>query len=555
MLMAPGILRLVTGRSSRWIALAYILALPTIAHPAELPQNLPASLLDWHVSSDSPDRFTLFPQPVRQESLLPVEAWRRELTFLLSDSRLWQPRALTAAELLKASHLPELPDLMNTDLRTAIPLEFCPFYLPDVYPEKTLDDFCHNIYVNSLLLRQSGWANPFAIADRQAEKLDNDRKFRRKQLALGALYAYLRRDCEHWGTAATLAMLHEQKYLTVSAIAELAIPELAKRLPSQLVDVSVGEGEVAVDLALRTRTSFDSIADPEHLLRAAASRGLKALAIADRNRVDSAQEAQRVARRLQRQGKLPPDFQVIPGEHIETLSGSVLGLFIKHRIPDGMTMAKTVDLIHNQGGIALLTHPGVAGGPKLLRALPFDGYLIQPGIFEMYRTMRILYDPALANKTALYASSSPYEQGVGLPYSIIEADSTALPALRDAMRQGNSWAAGGLYLPSMLLVSMPPLAKFEDILNSYYRGHDYTERKLWELLKAGNVQLHTTWDREVRRMMGLGGLPGGIQDIVNGDSPLLDAPKLVDISAEYSWFRVTYNHPTDTWRLTATLQW
>ncbi len=191
----------------------------------------------------------------------------------------------------------------------------------------------------------------------------------------------------------------------------------------------------------------------------------------------------------------------------------------------------------------------------MLKSLPFDGYLIQPGIFEMYRTMRILYDPALANKTALYASSSPYEEGVGLSYSVIQADSTELSALRDAMKEGKLWAAGGLYLPSMLLVAMPPLNKFEDILDSYYRIHDYVERKLMEFCKAGNIQFHTTWDQEIRRMMGLYGLPAGIRGIANNKSPLLHAPSLIDISAEYSWFRITYTRPTDSWRLTATLQW
>lgn len=49
--------------------------------------------------------------------------------------------------------------------------------------------------------------------------------------------------------------------------------------------------------------------------------------------------------------------QIIPGEEIKTKQGEVIGLFLKRRIKPGQQFAKTLDLIHQQGGITYLPHP------------------------------------------------------------------------------------------------------------------------------------------------------------------------------------------------------
>ena len=50
-------------------------------------------------------------------------------------------------------------------------------------------------------------------------------------------------------------------------------------------------------------------------------------------------------------------FRVIVGEEIETNEGEVIGLFLRQRIPPGMSLDSTVRAIKEQGGIVYLPHP------------------------------------------------------------------------------------------------------------------------------------------------------------------------------------------------------
>lgn len=50
-------------------------------------------------------------------------------------------------------------------------------------------------------------------------------------------------------------------------------------------------------------------------------------------------------------------FDFIVGEEISTRSGHLLALFIEKRIPPGLSMEESIDLIHAQGGLAIVAHP------------------------------------------------------------------------------------------------------------------------------------------------------------------------------------------------------
>jgi predicted metal-dependent phosphoesterase TrpH len=50
-------------------------------------------------------------------------------------------------------------------------------------------------------------------------------------------------------------------------------------------------------------------------------------------------------------------FDFIVGEEISTKSGHLLALFIEKRIPPGLSMEESIDLIHAQGGLAIVAHP------------------------------------------------------------------------------------------------------------------------------------------------------------------------------------------------------
>ena len=50
-------------------------------------------------------------------------------------------------------------------------------------------------------------------------------------------------------------------------------------------------------------------------------------------------------------------FDFIVGEEVSTKSGHLLALFIEKRIPRGLSMEESIDLIHAQGGLAIVAHP------------------------------------------------------------------------------------------------------------------------------------------------------------------------------------------------------
>jgi predicted metal-dependent phosphoesterase TrpH len=50
-------------------------------------------------------------------------------------------------------------------------------------------------------------------------------------------------------------------------------------------------------------------------------------------------------------------FDFVVGEEVSTREGHLLGLFIEKQIPRGLSMERSIDLIHEQGGLAVVAHP------------------------------------------------------------------------------------------------------------------------------------------------------------------------------------------------------
>ena len=50
-------------------------------------------------------------------------------------------------------------------------------------------------------------------------------------------------------------------------------------------------------------------------------------------------------------------FDFVVGEEVSTKEGHLLGLFIEKKVPQGLSMERSIDLIHEQGGLAIIAHP------------------------------------------------------------------------------------------------------------------------------------------------------------------------------------------------------
>ena len=106
-----------------------------------------------------------------------------------------------------------------------------------------------------------------------------------------------------------------------------------------------------IDLHCHTSASFDSLATPEAVLRAAAARGLTHLAITDHDRIDGALEAS------SRVEAVAPGLEVIVGQEIRTTAGDLIGVFLREAIAPGLSPADAIAAVRQQGGLVGAAHP------------------------------------------------------------------------------------------------------------------------------------------------------------------------------------------------------
>ena len=108
---------------------------------------------------------------------------------------------------------------------------------------------------------------------------------------------------------------------------------------------------IEVDLHMHTDHSGDCATPVEVLLQTARDRGLGAIAITDHNEVSGALEAAEIAAGMD-------GLKVIVAEEVKTAEqGEVIGLFLKEKIPKGLSMAETIAAIREQGGLVYVPHP------------------------------------------------------------------------------------------------------------------------------------------------------------------------------------------------------
>jgi predicted metal-dependent phosphoesterase TrpH len=140
------------------------------------------------------------------------------------------------------------------------------------------------------------------------------------------------------------------------------------------------------DLHIHTRWS-DGAQTPEAIVEAASGH-VDVVAITDHDEVQGAFVARAFARARPELG-----VEVVVGEEISTRNGHVIGLFLEERVPPGLSAARTIELIHAQGGMAVAAHPfhpvrgrarGERGLPEILPDLPLDAVEVvnNAGIFS-----------------------------------------------------------------------------------------------------------------------------------------------------------------------------
>jgi predicted metal-dependent phosphoesterase TrpH len=89
----------------------------------------------------------------------------------------------------------------------------------------------------------------------------------------------------------------------------------------------------------------------EEILEAAVAKKLDGIAITDHDTLEGSFEAERIVR------DRDLDLLVIPGVEVSTSGGHLLALGIRDLPPRGRSPEKTIEFVHDRGGIAIVSHP------------------------------------------------------------------------------------------------------------------------------------------------------------------------------------------------------
>ncbi|MGE3598762.1 MAG: PHP-associated domain-containing protein, partial [Dehalococcoidia bacterium] len=118
------------------------------------------------------------------------------------------------------------------------------------------------------------------------------------------------------------------------------------RGPSRILS-SMGTADLHIHTALG-----DGMAElPDLLAYVEEQTDLDAIAITEHDQIDAALKL----RELHARGRYR--FDVVVGAEVTTLEGHLLALFVEEPIPSLRPLARTIDLIHRQGGLCVIPHP------------------------------------------------------------------------------------------------------------------------------------------------------------------------------------------------------
>jgi predicted metal-dependent phosphoesterase TrpH len=210
-----------------------------------------------------------------------------------------------------------------------------------------------------------------------------------------------------------------------------------------------------LDLHCHTRASFDSLADPASVVRAAIARGLTHLAVTDHHTIDGALEARDAA---------GDELVVMVGEEIRTSDGDLIALFLERAIEPGMTAQATIAAVRAQGGLVGLPHPYDRWRGSMLRDIRLEIVASDLDWVEAHNARVV--GGAGNEKAAAFArehglpgvavSDSHSVLEVGVAYTVLDGDPSSAAGLQAALRGPIELVAGRA---SYVARGITPLAK------------------------------------------------------------------------------------------------
>lgn len=193
-----------------------------------------------------------------------------------------------------------------------------------------------------------------------------------------------------------------------------------------------------IDFHVHTYYSYDSTITPSQLVAYAKKRGLNGIAITDHDRIDG---ALKIAKKYS--GKT--GLIIIPGTEVLSRNGHILALNVQKSIPTGLTVGETLEIVHKQGGIAVVAHPNALYQGTLERRMlwKFDAMEVInsstfPFRFATYINRKIATHFGLAE---LAGTDAHYAPEIGYAYTIVNSESN-LDEILEAIRKRETKAYG-----------------------------------------------------------------------------------------------------------------
>jgi predicted metal-dependent phosphoesterase TrpH len=195
---------------------------------------------------------------------------------------------------------------------------------------------------------------------------------------------------------------------------------------------------LACDLHVHTRFSKDGESTVEAVLARAKAVGLAAIAITDHDTL----EGVRYAALLE-----DPPVLVIPGMEVSTADGHLIALGVSEPVTPRRPVLETIDLVHAQGGLAVLPHPY----HRLRHGVGFrDRDAIRAAdAVEVFNSRYITGEAnrkagrraARLGKPAVGGSDSHHARYVGYGRTLVDAG-PEVGAILEAIREGRCCPAG-----------------------------------------------------------------------------------------------------------------
>jgi predicted metal-dependent phosphoesterase TrpH len=229
-----------------------------------------------------------------------------------------------------------------------------------------------------------------------------------------------------------------------------------------------------VDLHCHTSASFDSLASPASVVRAAASRGITHLAITDHDRIEGALAARDLAS-AEGDGVI-----VLVGQEIRSRDGDLIAVFLQHAVPGGLSALETIAAVREQGGLIGVPHPyDRTRGSSLIRgddrAMTVEAVAGSVDWIEAWNARILLGDgneraAALAHEVGVpgvAVSDAHTTLEVGVAATILDGDPSTPEGLRAALSRERRLVTGHA---SAYVRLVTPVAKLVQQLRGHGRG-------------------------------------------------------------------------------------